>query len=32
MQPIKKFLEASFRFKVLLPVIVVMALMLAVTI
>jgi signal transduction histidine kinase/CheY-like chemotaxis protein len=31
MQPIKRFLEASFRFKVLLPVIIVMSLILAVT-
>ena len=31
MQPIKKFLEASFRIKILLPVVLVMSLMLAVT-
>ena len=32
MQPIKKFLEASFRFKVLLPVVLVMSVILAVTV
>jgi signal transduction histidine kinase/CheY-like chemotaxis protein len=31
MQPIKKFLEASFRIRILLPVVLVMSLMLAVT-
>ena len=32
MQPIKKFLEASFRFKILVPVVLVMSVILAVTV